>query len=101
MRMWSDLLVTIADPLTIPVINVLSHAMKQRSLRPKRRAQNLMMGAVLVVVVVGVDVVMVEVAVGVTVPILGVNGVPTKVILLLPVLINLRVMVLKSKMESG
>ncbi len=27
--MRSDLLVTIADPLTIPVINVLSHAMKQ------------------------------------------------------------------------
>ncbi len=51
--------------------------------------------------VVGVDVVMVEVAVGVTVPILGVNGVPTKVILLLPVLIHLRVMVSKSEMESG
>ncbi len=96
--MRSDLLVIIADPLTIPVINVLSHAMKLRSLRPKRRAQNLMMGAVLVVVVVGVDVVMVEVAVGVTVPILGVNGVPTKVILLLPVQIHLRA---KSKMESG
>ncbi len=99
--MQSDLLVTIADPLTIPVINVLSHAMKQRSLRSKRCAQNLMMGAVLVVVVVGVDVVMVKVAVGVTVPILGVNGVPTKVILLLPVLIHLRVMVSKSRMESG
>ena len=99
--MQSDLLVTIADHLTMPVINVLSHAMKQRSLRPKRRAQNLMMGAVLVVVVVGVDVVMVEVAVGVTVPILGVNGVPTKVILLLPVLMHLWVMVLKSEMESG
>ena len=99
--MRSVLLVTIADPLTIPVINVLSHAMKQRSLRPKRRAQNLMMGVVLVVVVVGVDVVMVEVAVGVTVPILGVNVVPTKVILLLPVLIHLRVMVSKSEMESG
>jgi len=97
--MRSVLLVTIADPLTIPVINVLCHAMKQRSLRPKRRAQNLMMGAILVVV--GVDVVMVEVAVGVTVPILGVNGVPTKVILLLPVLIHVRVMVSKSEMESG
>ncbi len=96
-----DLLVTIADPLTIPVINVLIHVMKQRSLRPKRRAQNLMMDAVLVVVVVGVNVVMVEVAVGVTVPILGVNGVQTRVILLLPVLIHLRVMVSKSKMESG
>ena len=93
--MRSVLLVTIADPLTIPDINVLSHAMKQRSLRPKRRAQNLVMGAVLVVVVVGV------VVVGVTVPILGVNGVPTKVILLLPVLIHLRVMVSKSEMESG
>ncbi len=99
--MRSDLLVTIVDPLTIPVINVLSHAMKQRSLRPKRRAKNLMMDVVLVVVVVGVDVVMVKVAVGVTVPILGVNGVPTKVILLLPVLIHLRVMVSKSEMESG
>ena len=99
--MQSVLLVTIADLLTIPVINVLFHAMKQRSQRPKRRAQNLMMDAVLVVVVVDVDVVMVEVAVGVTVPILGVNGVPTKVILLLPVLIHLRVMVLKSVMESG
>jgi hypothetical protein len=98
--MQSVLLVTIADPLTIPVINVLCHAMKLGSLRPKRRAQNLMTGAVLVVVVVGVDVVMVEVAVGVTVPILGVNGVPTKVILLLPVLIHLRVMVSKSEMES-
>ena len=99
--MRSDLLVTIADPLTIPVINVLCHAMKQRSLRPKKCAQNLMMGVVLVVVVVGVDMVMVEVAVGVTVPILGVNGVPTKVILLLPVLIHLLVMVSKSEMESG
>ena len=99
--MRSVLLVIIADPLTIPVINVLCHMMKQRSLRPKRRAQNLMTGAVLVVVVVGMDVVMVEVAVGVTVPILGVNGVPTKVILLLPVLIHLRVMVSKSEMESG
>ena len=99
--MRSDLLVTIADPLTIPVINVLTHAMKQRSLRPKRRAQNLMMGAVLVVVVVGGDVVMVEVAVGVTVPILGVNGVPTRVILILLVLIHHRVMVSKSEMESG
>ncbi len=99
--MRSDLLVTIADPLTIQVINVLTHAMKQRSLRPKRRAQNLMMGAVLVVLVVGGDVVMVEVAVGVTVPILRVNGVPTSVILLLPVLIHLRVMVSKSEMESG
>ncbi len=87
--MLLDLLVTIADPLIIPVIDVLIHAMKQRSLRPKRRAQNLMMGAVLVAVVVGVDVVMVEVAVGATVPILGVNGVPTRVILLLPVLIHL------------
>mgnify|MGYP007028947442 CR=1 FL=1 len=99
--MQSDLLVTIADHLTMPVINVLTHAMKQRSLRPKRRAQNLMMGVVLVVVVVGVDVVMVEVAVGVTVPILGVNGVPTRVILLLPVQVHLRVMVSKSEMESG
>jgi len=60
-----------------------------------------MIGAVLVVVVMGVDVVMVEVAVRVTVPILGVNGVPTKVILLLPVLKHLQVMVSKSKMESG
>jgi hypothetical protein len=60
-----------------------------------------MMGAVLVVVVVGVDVVMVEVAVGVTVPILGVNGVPVRVILILPVLIHHRVMVSKSEMESG
>jgi len=92
--------VTIADPLTIPVINVLSHAMKQRSLRPKRRAQNLMMGTVLVVVVVGVDVVMVEVAVGMTVPILGENGVPPKVILLIPVPIHLWV-VSKIGMASG
>ncbi len=96
--MQSDLLVTIADHLRMPVINVLSHAMKRRSLRPKRRAQNLMMGAVLVDVVVGVDVV---VAVGVAVPILGVNGVPTQVILLLPVQIHLQVMVSKSEMESG
>jgi hypothetical protein len=99
--MRSVLLVTIADPLTIPVINVLCHAMKQGSLRPKRRTQNLMKGVVLVVMVVAVDVVMVEVAVGVTVPILGVNGVPPKVILLIPVQIHLRVMVSKSEMESG
>ena len=98
--MRSVLLVTIADPLTIPVINVLCHAMKQRSLRPKRRTQNLMMGMVLVVVVVGVDVVMVEVAVVVTVPILGENGVPPKVILLIPVPIQFR-MVSKIGMASG
>jgi hypothetical protein len=99
--MQSVLPVTIADLLAIPVINVLFHAMKQRSQRPKRCAQNLMLDAVLVVMVVDVDAVMVEVAVGVTVPILGENGVPTKVILLLPVLIHLRVMVSKSDMESG
>jgi hypothetical protein len=98
--MQSVLLVTIADLLTIPVINVLFQ-MKQRLQRPKRRAQNLMMDAVLVVVVMDVDLVMFEVAVGVTVPILGEYGVPTKVILLLPVLIHLRVMVSKSVMESG
>ena len=73
--MRSVLIATIADPLTIPVINVICHAMKQRSQRPNRRAQNLITGAVLVVVVVGVDVVMVEVAMGVTAPILGVNGI--------------------------
>jgi hypothetical protein len=84
----------------MPVINVLFHAMKQGSRRPKRRAQNLMMDAVLVVVVVDVDVVMVEVAVVVTVPILGENGVPPKVILLIPVPIQFR-MVSKIGMASG
>ena len=83
------MVVTIADPLTIPVINVLFHVMKQRSQRPKRHAQNLMSDAVLVVMVVDVDVVMVEVAVGVTITLLGENGVPIKVILLLPVQIHL------------
>jgi len=80
------LLVTIADPLPMPVLNVLFHAMKQGSQRPKRRAQNLMMDAALVVVVVDVDVVMVEVAMVVAVPILEETGVPPKVILLIPVL---------------
>ncbi len=94
------LLVIIADPLPIPALNVLFHAMKQGSRRPKRRAQNLMMNAVLVAVVVDVDVVTVEVAVVVTVPILGGNGVPPKVILLIPVPIHLRV-VSKIGMASG
>ncbi len=89
-------------PQTIPAINVLFHAMKQRSQRPKRLAQSqLLKDAGLVVVVVDVDAVMVVVAVGVTVQILGESGVPIRVILLLPVQIHLQVMESKSKMESG
>jgi hypothetical protein len=100
--MHLDLLVTIAVPPTIPVINVPFHAMKQRSQRPKRCAQSLFLkDAVLVVVVGDADVVMVVVAVGVTVMILGENGVPIKVILLLPIQIHFLIIVSKSKMESG
>jgi hypothetical protein len=57
-------------------------------------------GLVVVVVDVDVDVVMVEVAVVVTIPILGENGVPPKVILLIPVPIQFR-MVSKIGMASG
>jgi hypothetical protein len=67
-------LLVIADPLHMPVLNVLFHVMKQGSRRPKRCAQNLMMDVVLVVLVMDVDVVMVKVAVVVTVPILGEMG---------------------------
>jgi hypothetical protein len=89
-------------PRTIPVINVLFHAMKQKSQRPKRLAQSqLLKDAGLVVVVLDADVVMFVVAVGVTVQILGERGVPIRVILLLPVQMHLWVMESKSKMESG
>ena len=88
--MHLETFVIIVVPRTIPAINVLFHAMKLRSQRPKRLVQSqLLKDAVLVVVVVDVDVVMVEVAVGVTVPILGESGVLIKVILLLPVQIHL------------
>jgi hypothetical protein len=100
--MHLETFVTIVAPQTIPVINVLFHAMKLRSQRPKRLAQSqLLKDAVLVVVVVDADVVMVVLAIGVTVPILGESGVPIRVILLLPVQIHLQMMDSKSKMESG
>ena len=100
--MHLETFVTIVAPQTIPVINVLFHIMKQRSQRPKRHAQSqLLKDAGLVVVVMDADVVMVVVAVGVTVQILGESGVPIRVILLLPVQIHLWVMELKSNMESG
>jgi hypothetical protein len=94
--------VSIVAPRTIPVINVLFHAMKQSSQWPKRLTQSqLLKEVVLVVVVMNADMVMVVVAMAVTVPILGEKGVPVMVILLLPVQIHLRVMESKSKMESG
>jgi hypothetical protein len=100
--MHLETFVTIVAPRTIPVINVLFHAMKLRSERPKRLAQNqLLKDAVLVVLVVEADAVMVVVAVGVTVPILRESGVSIRVILLLLVQIHLWVMESKSKMESG
>jgi hypothetical protein len=100
--MHLETFVIIVAPLTIPAINVLFHAMKLRSQRPKWRVlSQLLRVAVLVVVVVDADPVMVVVAVGGTLPILGESGVPIKVILLLPVQIHLRVMESKSKMVSG
>jgi hypothetical protein len=76
--------------------------MKQRSQKPKRLAQSQLLNDTgLVVVVMDVDAVMVVVAVGVTVQILGESGVPIGVVLLLPVQIHLWVMELKSEMESG
>jgi hypothetical protein len=94
--------VTTVAPQTIPAINVLFHAMKQRSQRQKRLVQiELLKDAGLVIMVVDTDTVMVVVAVGVTVQIHGESGVPIKVILLLPVQIHLWVKESKSKMESG
>ena len=93
---------------THAILNVLFHTMKQGSRRPKRHTQNLMIEVVLVVVDMDVDVdvdvdmdmVMVEVDVVVTVPILGENEVPPKVILLILVPIHLWV-VSKIGMASG
>jgi hypothetical protein len=100
--MHLKMLVTIVAHRTIPAINVLFHAMNQRSQRPKRFAQSqLLKGAGLVVVAVDADVVMVVVAIGVTVQIFGESEVPIREILLLPVQIHLQVMELKSKMENG
>jgi hypothetical protein len=100
--MHLETFVTIVAPRTIPVINVLFHTMKQRSQRPKRLAQSqLLKDAGLVVVVVDADAVMVVVAGGVTVQILGESGVLLRVILLLPVQIHFWVMESKSEMESG
>jgi hypothetical protein len=63
-------------PQTIPAINVLFHAMKQRSQRLRRLVlvpSLLLKGALLVVLVVVIDVV-VKVVMGVmTIPILGAN----------------------------
>ncbi len=92
----------IVVPWTIPAINVFFHAMKLRPQRPKRRVQSqLLEDMILVVVVMIMDTVMVVMAMGVTVSILGESGVPIKVILLLPVQIHLWVVESKSKMESG
>jgi hypothetical protein len=100
--MHLEAFVTIVVPLTIPAINVLFHATKHRSQRPKRLAQSLLLkDAGLVVVVVDTDAVRVLVAMGVTVQILGESGVPIRVILVLPVQIHFWVMELKNKMESG
>ncbi len=89
---------TIVAPRTIPAINILFHAMEQRSQRPKRLAKSqLLKDTGLVVVIVDVDVVMVLVAMGVTGQILGESGVPIRVILLLLVQRHLWVMELKSK----
>ncbi len=64
--------VTIVAPWTIPAINVLFHAIKQRSQKPKRLVQSqLLKDAGLGVVIMEADVVMVVVAEGVTVQILG------------------------------
>ncbi len=88
--MHLETFVTIVVHETIPAINVLFHAMKQRSQRQKRLVQiQLLKDAGLVIVVVDVDTVMVVVAVGMTVQIHGESGVPIKVILLLPVQIHL------------
>jgi hypothetical protein len=100
--MHLEMFIIIMALRTIPVINVLFHAMKLRSQRPKRLAQSqLLKDVVLVVVVMDADMVMVMVAVGVTVPILRESGVPIRVILLLLVQIHLWVMESKSKMENG
>jgi hypothetical protein len=100
--MHLEAFVTIVAPRTIPAISVLFHAMKQRSQRPKRIEQSqLLKDPGLVVMVVEAGAVMVVVAVGVTVQILGESGVPIRVILLLPVQIHLWVMESKSKMKSG
>jgi hypothetical protein len=70
--MHLETFVIIVAPQTIPAINVLFNAMKLRSQRPKRLAQSqLMKDTILVVMVVDADTVMVMVAVGVTVQILG------------------------------
>jgi hypothetical protein len=98
--MHLETFVTIGTPWTIPAINVLFFAMKQRSQRPKRLAQSqLLKDTSFVAVVVDADAVMVVVAVGVTIQILGESWVPIRVILLLLVQIHLRVMESKSKME--
>jgi hypothetical protein len=60
----------------------------------------LLKGVLLVVMVVDVDVVAVVVAMGMTVPILGARGV-LKVFPLLPVLIHLWVIELRSEIERG
>ncbi len=81
--MHLETVVTIVVPRTIPAINVLFHAMKQWSQA------------------VDVDAVMVVVAVGATVQILGESVVPIRVIVLPVVQIHHWVMESKSKMESG
>jgi hypothetical protein len=66
--------VTTADPLNSPVINVLYHAMEQRSQRPRRLVPSLLLKGTILVVVVVVMAMVVKVVMGVTVPILGANG---------------------------
>jgi hypothetical protein len=87
--------------LITPVINALFHAMRPKSLRPRRHVLSLSRKGVVVVAVV---VVMIVVAKGeveaVIVPILGTNGVPMAPPKILKI-INLQLTESRSKTECG
>ncbi len=92
--------ITVAHLIT-PAINALFHAMRTKSLRPRRRVLSLSRKGVVVVAVVMVVIVVAKGAVEVViVPILGTNGVPMAAPKILK-MTNLQLMESRRKMERG
>ncbi len=98
--LFSPPVVTVVHLIT-PAINALFHAMRPKSLRPRRHMLSLSRKGMVVVAVVMVVIVLAKGEVEVViVPILGTNGVPMASPKILK-MINIQLMELKRKMERG
>jgi hypothetical protein len=98
--LFSPPVVTAAHLIT-PAINALFHAMRLKSLRPRRHVLTLSRKGVVVVAVVVMVIVVAEGEVEVViVPIIGTNGVPMAAPKILK-MINLQLMESRRKMECG